>query len=49
LKDIKLADADSQQLPQSLRGKQAEWISTAPSIELVWLHFAIHRYYHSLK
>jgi hypothetical protein len=49
LKDVKFADADGQQLPQQLRSKQADWISSAASIELVWLHFAIHRYYHSLK
>jgi hypothetical protein len=45
----KLADADSQQLPQSLKGKQADWVRAAASIELVWLHFAIHKYYHGSK
>lgn len=42
-------DAEGQQLPQSLQGSAADWISAAASIELVRLHFAIHRYYHSLK
>lgn len=49
LKDIQLADAEGQQLPQSLRGSAADWIAGSASIELVWLHFAIHRYYHSVK
>jgi hypothetical protein len=49
LKDAMLPDAESQQLPQSLKGKQADWVRAAASTELVWLHFAIHKYYHGLK
>jgi hypothetical protein len=49
LKDAQLDDAESQQLPQPLKGQQADWIRAAASIELVWLHFAIHKYYHGLK
>jgi hypothetical protein len=49
LKDAKLADAEIHQLPQTLNGQQADWVRAAASIELVWLHFAIHKYYHGLK